>query len=154
VFVERDSEALNRKGVPAEYVELGPQERTPIISQGIAPGTWMQADVLALRDDVTHATGIKGASLGENPANVSTYSQLALINENDQAKRQTIIYERKRAIAHLVEDSVYDIRTYWGDSRQVLLEGDEDHVESAMFNATKIPPFFIVRVPKGTAKPR
>jgi hypothetical protein len=154
VFVERDSEALNRKGVPAEYIELAPQERAPIISQGIAPGPWMQADVEALREDVTHATGIKGSSLGENPTNVSTYSQLALINENDQAKRQPIIYERKLAIASLVEDSVYDIRTYWGANRQVTLDGDDDQLDSFVFNATKIPPFYIVRVPKGSAKPR
>lgn len=154
IFVQRDSEALNRKGIPAEYVELGPDERAPIAFTGTQPGAWLQGDVEALREDLTHATGIKGSSLGENPANVSTYSQLALINENDQAKRQTIFYSRKRAIARLVEDSVYDIRTYWGNARQVMLDGDEDHIDSAIFNATKIPPFYIVRVPKGSAKPR
>jgi hypothetical protein len=154
VFVQRDSEALNRKGLPAEYVELAPDERAPIVSQGVQPGAWLQGDVEALREDLTHATGIKGSSLGENPANVSTYSQLALINENDQAKRQTIFRERAAAIRHLVEDSVYDIRTYWGAARQIMLDGDSDHIDSAVFNATKIPPFFIVRVPKGSAKPR
>ena len=32
----------------------------PIISQGMAPGPWMQGDVEAIREDIEHATGIKG----------------------------------------------------------------------------------------------
>jgi hypothetical protein len=100
------------------------------------------------------AAGVRAASLGENPANVANYSQLALLREADQVKRQPILYERKLGIKQLVEDSVFDIRTYWGADKQVFLAGEEERVEAEVFNATKIPSFYMVKVAKGTAKPR
>ena len=96
----------------------------------------------------------RGPRLGENPENVTTYAQLALLNENDQVKRQIILREHKLAIAKLVEFSVYDIRTYWGASRQIALAGDEEMAAARVFNATTTPPFFIVKVAKGSSKPR
>ena len=154
VIVEKDSAALDREGTPVEFIELRKGEAPPQPVAGVAPGPWMQADVESMREDLEHATGVKSARLGENPANVNTYSQLALINENDQIKREPILVEHKRSIAQLVEDSVYDIRTYWGPQRQIQLAGDEDQIDAELFDATKIPPFFIVKVAKGSAKPR
>jgi hypothetical protein len=114
----------------------------------------MQGDVEALREDLQHASGIAGPRRGENPAGVTTYSQLALLNESDTAKREPIYLERKRAIAQLIEDTVYDIRTYWGPDKMVALAGDNDELEAFNFNATKIPTFYIVKIGQGTAKPR
>src|SRR5262249_6769878 len=88
------------------------------------------------------------------PAGVDTYAQLALINENDQAKREGILTARKRSIAKLVEASVYDIRTYWGPQRQIMVAGDEGGIDASVFDATKIPAFYIVKVAKGAARPR
>lgn len=154
VFVEKGSQAKQRIGYPMEMIEIGPQERPPIPSSGIAPGPWMQADVEALREDLEHATGLRGPRLGENPAGVTTYSQLALINEQETTKRNPTRADRQRAITQLIEDSVYDMRTYWGPERQLLLAGDNDQAEATEFNATKIPPFFIVSAGKGTPAPR
>ena len=153
-LVEEDSSALQREGTPNEFIELRRDERAPIPVTGVGPGQWMQSDVEAMREDLEHATGIKSARLGENPASVQNYSQLALINENDQVKRETIMTDHKQAIAKLVKASVYNIRTYWGPQRQIMLAGDDDQVASEVFDATKIPAFFIVKVPKGSAKPR
>jgi hypothetical protein len=114
----------------------------------------MQQDVEELRLDLDHATGISGAQRGENPPGVTTYSQLALLHEADQTKRDPIRQARRRSVAQLVEDSIYDMRQYWGPEKQVMLAGDEDHAEAEIFNATKIPPFFIVDVAKGAPKPR
>jgi hypothetical protein len=49
---------------------------------------------------------------------------------------------------------VYDIRMYWGHDKQIMLAGDNDQVQAYEFDATRIPPFFIVKAAKGTAKPR
>jgi hypothetical protein len=114
----------------------------------------MYHDIQEMRVDLEHATGIRGPRLGENPTNVTTYSQLALLNENDQVKRSGITREHKAAIGKLVEASVYDMRTYWGPERLLTLVSDEDQAEAFSFAATKIPTFFIVKVAKGATLPR
>jgi len=154
VFVEKNSPAKERRGLPMEIIEIGPQERAPQPTQGISPGEWMYHDIQEMRGDIEHATGIRGPRLGENPTNVTTYSQLALLNENDQVKRSMILREHKLSIAKLVEASVYDIRTYWGPERTIALASDEEEVQAVNFDAQKVPPFFIVKVAKGSAKPR
>ena len=154
VFVERNSPAKERRGVAMELIEIGQQERQPTIFPGVGPGPWIQESVQDAREDLEHATGIRGPRLGENPVNVTTYAQLALLNENDQVKRSMILREHKLSIGKLVESSIYDMRTYWGPERQIALVGEEDQVDATIFNATKIPPFFIVRVAKGISKPR
>ena len=154
VIVQTDSRAKRKSGLVNEIVEVDPSERAPQVVQGTGPGPWMQSDVEAMREDLVHASGINGPRRGENPQNVSTYSQLSLINELDTTKREQIYLERRRAIGRLVEDSVYDIRTYWGPQKQIALAGDDDRLEPFFFNATRIPPFFIVKIGKGSAKPR
>jgi hypothetical protein len=122
--------------------------------QGAGPGPWMQNDIEAIREDIEHATGMRGTSIGDNPPGVVTYAQYASIDEREQIKRQPIHQDRDRAKKRLVEDTVADIRRYWGHQKQVMLAGDDGEVEANIFDATKIPPFFIVKVAKGAAKPR
>lgn len=146
---------LKKTKVPFEVVYFDPQvgQAQPVTGHG--PGPWMQAEVEALREDAEHAAGIRGPALGENPAGVTTYGQLALLKEGDAVKRQPALRDRKLSIARMVENMVHDMRTYWGDQKQIMLaEEDEDRVEAETFNATRIPTFFIVKVAKGAPKPR
>jgi hypothetical protein len=154
VIVQKNSEAKRRQGLINEIVEIDPSERAPQPVNGIGPGPWMQGDIEALREDLAHASGIAGPRRGENPPGVTTYAQLSLLNEADTAKREPIYLERKRAISQLVEDTVYDIRSYWGREKQIALAGDDDRLEAITFDATKTPTFFIVQIGKGVAKPR
>ena len=154
VITERNSRAKERRGLAMEVVEIEKDERAPQAISGLNPGEWMYHDIQEMRGDLEHATGIRGPRLGENPANVTTYSQLALLNENDQVKRSMILREHKAGIAKLVESSVYDIRTYWGPERKLFLLGEDEEIQGVDFDAQKIPPFFLVKVAKGSAKPR
>jgi hypothetical protein len=153
-LVQTGSKAKKRTDLPLEIVEIDATEKQPVHIQGIGPGTWMYEELNQIKDDMERAAGVRAASLGENPSNVANYSQLALLRETDQVKRQPILYERKLGIKRLVEDSVFDIKTYWGADKQVYLAGEEERVEAEVFNATKIPAFYMVKVAKGTAKPR
>lgn len=154
IFVESNSKAKERRGLANELIELEPHERQPVFFDGVKPGEWMFSDVEAAREDLEHATGIRGPRLGDNPVNVTTYAQLALLNENDMVKRSMIRSQHKLAIADIVESTVYDIRTYWGPQKQIALAGSDDKVDAAVFNASSMPPFFIVRIPKGSTQPR
>jgi hypothetical protein len=154
VIAEEGSELENRAGVALEVLLVKPQSAPPVVNQGVGPGDWFYKDIDAMREALQHASGIRAPSLGENPVNVTTYSQLSLIFEADQTKRLPMMRERRQAIKQLVEDSVYDIRTYWGHDKQILLAGDENRAQAEVFDATRIPSFFIVHVSKGAAKPR
>lgn len=154
VFRRRGSTAEKQTDSPMEVIDLEQTEQAPTVFNGVGPGPWMRESKEQIRVDMEHASGVRGPSLGENPQNVDTYSQLARLIEADVVKRQPMMRERKQTIGELVEDTVYDMRTYWGAEKQVMLAGDEDRVEAEVFNATKIPTFFIVKPAKGTAKPR
>lgn len=155
VFVQEDGVRNWPTGLPMEVIELGPQIPKPEFHQGLGPGDWMWKDLEQIDGDLAHATGIYGPSKGENPENVTTYSQLALIAENDQTKRRPIYQEHRAAIARLVEAAVHDIRVYWGRDKKILVtENDEEMVSSMIFDATRIPDTFIVRPAKGAARPR
>src|SRR6266542_3263681 len=148
------STARARTNEVMEKIELQHGEEPPTIFPGFGPGDWMYREDEQIDKDLARSTGITAPTLGENPASVTNYSQLSLLREQSQVKRQPVYIERKLAIARLVEDSVYDIRTYWGAEKQIMLAGEDDRVDAENFNATKIPSFFIVRVAKGAAKPR
>jgi hypothetical protein len=154
VLIGENSKMRKRTGSPVELIEVPQAERQPIPVQGIAPGQWMQADVEAIREDVEHATGIRGPRLGENPANITTYSQLALVSENERTKREPIVRSRQRSIKRLVEDTIYDMRTYWGSQKELQLAGDDEQAQAEVFNAAKLPTFFIVKIASGAAQPR
>ena len=153
-LVQTGSQARKRTDLPFELVEIDRTEQQPVHVSGFTGGQWMYDELRQIQDDLERASGVRMASLGENPANVQNYSQLALLREADQVKRSVIYRGRKLAIKQLVEDSVYDMRTYWGPQKQIMLAGDDDAVEAATFNATQIPAFFIVKVAKGESKPR
>ena len=147
-------QALKQSSVPFEVIKFPPGQGAPQPVQGIGPGPWIQQRAEEITNDLERAAGIRAASLGENPANVDTYAALAKLSEADQVKRNRIRTERKLSICQLVEDSVYDIKTYWGPDKHLMLSGDEGKIEATTFDATKIPVFYIVQPAKGTVKPR
>ena len=154
VFVREGSEALKRTDQPLEMISLGMTEQRPDFFTGIGPGDWIYKEIERLELDMERASGIRAPALGENPTNVITLGQLSLLRESDQVKRQPTMIDRKRAIEELVKYIVYDIRQYWGREKHIVVAGEDDMVEATTFDATKIPPFFIVKVAKGSAKPR
>lgn len=149
-----------KTGTPVEIIEIESMAggATPLFHQGMQPGPWMQAEVESLREDLTRASGIQSVTLGENPSNVGNYSQLALLRESDQIKRLPTIKRFQNGTVELIENTVHDIRTHWGHEKQVTVAGQPDDDGDAMlqtmiFEATKVPAFFKVMVPKGAAKP-
>jgi hypothetical protein len=156
VLVPKGSESMERDGSPVEVIPIDwdAQGGQPILSQGMGPGDWMEKLKQSAMQDLSHASTLSSLRLGENPENVGTYSQLALLNENEQVKRQHILNEHNLSRARLIEDAVYDMRRYWGTDKQIMIAGEEGQIERQAFDASKIPDFYVVRVPKGTAKPR
>jgi hypothetical protein len=153
-FVKEGTLVHNPSGRPLEVIELKPDAAEPNFFAGIGPGSWMYEDLAHHADNMAHASTLSPLRLGENPANVLTLGQLSLLNENEAGKRSTILGERKAAIAGAVADSVYFIRAYWPEDKQILVTGDDDRISQKIFQKSKIPDFWVVRPAKGSAKPR
>jgi len=154
VIVDKNGKAHKRRGWPMEVIAIDATEKPPIPVSGVQPGAWMYEDKADAISDLDRASGIGQSALGENPADATTYGQLALLHEQESGKRSSIITEHKIAIGRLVESSLHFIRTYWGAEKQIMFDADDDHVQATVFNATKIPASCIVRPAKGSAKPR
>ena len=153
-FAQKGSDSFAMTGAIMERIELEPGAPAPTIFPGFGPGDHMYREDELLDKDLQSATGVNDPALGQNPASVTNYSQLSALQESSQNKRAVIYRDRKRNIAKLVELSIYDIRTYWGEDKQIMFSGDDDRMSIAAFNATQIPAFYKVRVPTGATKPR
>ena len=153
VFMQKGQKAA-RTEVSMEVVEIDPALGPPTFFDGIRPGSWMEEMINSIDSDLEHASGIQPQSLGDAPSNVPNYAYLALLKESDQTKRQPTMRSRRRAIKRITEATVHLMRTYWGKQKQITLAGEEDAVNAEIFDATRIPPFFIVDVAKGSSKPR
>jgi hypothetical protein len=154
VLVEEGHDPPERTGAPMEIISIKTAGGEPKVVSPLTSTDHFDRDMEVLREHAAHASTLSALRLGENPQNVQTYSQLALLNENESQKRQHIVEEHKEAIRGAVEDSVYDIRTYWGDEKKILVGGPEDRLQAHTFMSSKVPDFYVVRVAKGAAKPR
>lgn len=143
-------------GAPMEMVALknAPGAVPPTVFAGIGPNDWMWKDLDHQAQNLSHASTLSPLRLGENPPSVDTYSQLALLNENEAVKRSVIQIEHRAAVAALVELGVTDIGRYWPEEKQILVSGDDDEITTATFRKSTIPPFFMAKVPTGAPKPR
>lgn len=151
--IEEEGAIIPRQGKPLETVKVKPGSAKPEFHGGIGAGDWMYRDLNELRQDMEEAAGIRSVSLGDNPASVTNFSQLALLRENDQIKLRPTVQGTRLGVKRIVEDTIYDMRAYWGPDKQVHLGGDEHILRSQLFDATKIPAFFLVKIAKGAPKP-
>lgn len=126
----------------------------PIVHPGIGPGPWMQSHRDQLMADAQHASTVSALKLGESPQNVNTYSGLALVQEQESAKRATIRSEHQQNVAKLVEFSLYDIERYWQDGKQMLVAGPNNRIQAEVFQKSSIPKSYVVEVAKGAPRPR
>ncbi|HXJ64922.1 MAG TPA: hypothetical protein VNN79_14295, partial [Actinomycetota bacterium] len=141
-------------GDPLEIVELERNAQAPQPTALPQPGTWMYADKQSHDENLSHASTLSPLRLGENPAAVQTYGQLALLNDNEHGKRSTIQMEHSAAKAILVELSVGDIKKYWPDEKQGMIFGEQDQMQAVTFRKSDIPAEFRVKVAKGQPLPR
>lgn len=144
---------LPRTGKPMEEVKVARGSAKPDFHEGVRPGDWMYRDLDALRMDMEEAAGIRAVSLGDNPSSVTNFSQLALLRENDQIKLKPTIQGIRSGIRELVENGLHDIARYWGAEKRLSLAGEDGLARTAVFDATKMPQFFLVKVAKGAPKP-
>lgn len=153
-FVEKGSLEEDPKGTPHEIIELAKNAAPPVIGQGVGPGPWMEQLLAHQADNLGHASTLAAIRLGENPEGVDTYSQLALLNDNETSKRARILRDHRRQIARLVELGVYDIRKYWPSEKHILVAGKEDQIARVLFEKAGIPDFYMAKVAAGAPAPK
>lgn len=155
VFTKEGDLPHNPTGLPLENIELRNDAAQPQFFAGMAPGSWLDTMIAACDNDLAHASTLSAMKLGENPDNVDTYSQLALLVEQEGYKRSSIMSDHEQQIGTLVKCGVYDISRYWPDGKQMLVAGDEEGsfaVET--FLKQQVPTFYRVKVRKGVTLPR
>lgn len=154
VFMREQDVLENPTGLPMEVIRMKDNSQQPYFFEGMGlPPALVQRRQMLL-DNIQHAATLSPLALGENPQNVDTYSQLALLNENESGKRSYIRRGHKRAIATLQTLSVWDIRKYWPDEKKILVSGDDDSIAQQTFKKAGVPDFYMVKVAKGAPQPR
>jgi len=153
-FVIEEEGSINpRQGKPLERVTVKKGSAKPEFHEGIGSGEYMYRDIDSLKQDMEEAAGIRAVSMGDNPASVTNYSQLLLLRQNDQIKLKPTIRGIRGGVKQIVENCVYDIGLYWGSEKMLRLAGDDGLARTALFNATQLPAFYLVKTAKGDPKP-
>jgi len=109
--------------------------------------------IRARREDLARAV-MPEAAMGENPTNVTTYSQLALLHSQAAKRLAAIVRQNQRTIVSLTEDSIWDIKTKWGPEKQILISGDLDTIQAMVFNASEWPDYYKIGFATGPALPK
>ncbi len=142
-----------RTGKPMEMLYVKKGSPKPDMHEGIGSGEYMYRDIDSLKQDMEEAAGIRAVSMGDNPASVTNYSQLLLLRQNDQIKLKPTIRGIRGGVKQVVENCVHDIGLYWGSEKMLRLAGDDGMARTALFNATQLPAFYLVKTAKGDPKP-
>lgn len=153
VFIEEGALKRTPDGYPMEVVWLKPGKPQPQVYKGAGPGDWMYKDVEANRENLARAI-FPDVGLGENPDNVQTYSQLALLKSQAARRLDSITQQHRATTVHLCEDSLYDIGRYWPDGRKVQVAGEDGQLRAFTFNASQMPDYYRVMFASGSGKPR
>jgi hypothetical protein len=153
-LITRKGDWPDTTGATMEIVELDAKAADPHLMEGHGPGGWMYQDIASLDEDISHASTISPLRLGENPNNVQTYGQLALLNDNEQVKRERMIQGQRAAVATIVKLGLYDIERYWPDEKQATVEGEDGRLERAVFRKSDIPKDVRVKPADGSPLPR
>lgn len=154
VFTEQGALVHNPQGLPLENIELKQGASKPDFFAGIGPGPWMEQMTNDAIEDLSHASTLSPLRLGENPTNVDTYSQLALLNENESVKRSVILGQHQQAVGNALVCSVNDIQRYWPDQKRLRVSGPDGSIQEQAFSKSSIPVFFQVKVETGAPTPR
>jgi hypothetical protein len=127
----------------------------PNFFPGIGPGDWMNVDMSVSLDQLGRATCVREVSLGEQPVGQNTYSGIALLRESDQVKMRPVRQRYTQGLVQATEDTIYDIRRYWGPDKQTAIAGQEaGMVEASDFNAELMPSWYMIELGSGGTKPR
>jgi hypothetical protein len=148
-WVEEGSIKKLPEGSAGSIGWLKPGKPRPQTDPGMPPGTWMYDAIRARREDLARAV-LPEAALGENPVNVTTYSQLALLHSQARKRLASIIRQNQETVVHLMEDSIWDIRTKWGPEKQLLLAGTDGMLQAYTFNASIWPDYYKIGFAAGT----
>jgi hypothetical protein len=154
VYAARGSMEKTPNGPTMEVVWIDPTKPKPMPDAGTPIGQWYFQQVEASREDLARSVGINDVSIGQNPAGVGNYSQLALLREQDMRGLDPVIKRFKIGVADLVEFSLCDIHRYWPASKQFAIEGDDGMLATHTFQKSEWPDLYKVTFPKGAAKPR
>ena len=125
----------------------------PQTDPGMPPGTWMYDVIRARREDLARAV-MPEAAMGENPTNVTTYSQLALLHSQAAKRLAAIVRQNQETVIALTEDSIWDIKTKWGPEKQLLLAGDQNGLQAMSFNASQWPDYYKIGFASGPPLPK
>lgn len=154
VYAAKGSITKQPEGLPLEVVWIDPRLPKPVIDNGPGVPAWLDGQVQACREDLSRAVGIKDVSLGENPSGVNTYSGLALLRDQDGRKLDPVIGPFDNTVARLCEDTLYDVKRYWPDGKQVSIAGPDGALKAFEFKKDMLPDFYRVQIARGAAKPR
>ncbi len=153
-FVEEGSLPNKPAGTPGEYIEVKKGAAQPMMNPGNGPGAWMQDHRNQLLQDAQHASTIGALRLGENPSQVTTYSQLRLLFETEGQKRSAIRVDHQTQIGHLTELVVECARRYWPEGKHLIVAGPANRLQAVTFERSMLPDGVVVEAAKGTPKPR
>lgn len=145
---EENSIVKAPSGAIMERVTLRPGSQPPQRIGGVNPGEWMFRARENADENIEKTLGLHEGSLGENPANVGTYSQLVLLTEKDAQKFEPIAQDFRLGIADVVRDTVEAMQE-WPADKKLLIAGEENQLRVVAFDRQAIPPAYICRPAKG-----
>ncbi len=142
------------KGGVFELVEILPGHEFPKETQGVPPGPWIAQDVDMHDSDMNKAAGIQDVSLSNAPQGLSAYAALSLLVEQDDKRVGPVLKDIRFQIAKLVKVTLAGMKEYWNPQKLVATAGENELLDTFIFNASKLPDNVLVKIGSGAPLPQ
>lgn len=136
-----------------ELIEIPLHADFPQETTGTPVGPWIENEARMNDEDMDQVAGLREVSQGTAPAGVSAYSAMALLAEQDERRVGPVLKTVRLGIGDAMLLSLYLVRQYWLDGKQIAIAGKDGMIELFNFKRAQLPMEFYIDVSRNAPLP-
>jgi len=145
---------VNRpKGFVGEVINLRPGAEMPKEMQGVGPGSWINDEAELCKADMDSVMTLR-SDAASAPPGVTAYSAYAHFNEQEDQAIGPIRAADRESLKELAWYALHTIRLYWPPEKHIAVAGEDDLMDTVLFQRAFLPEEMYVKIGKGAPAPQ
>ncbi len=145
---------VNRpKGFIGEVINMRPGAELPKEMGGVGPGAWIQNEAELCKADMDNVMTMR-ADAAAAPPGVTAYSAYAHFNEQEDQAIGPIRSADRESLKELAWYALHTIRLYWPPEKHIAVAGEDELMDTVLFQRAFLPEEFYVKIGKGAPGPQ
>ncbi len=138
---------------PGQMIPVKPGFTMPVLQPGVEVPASMSVELDRLNSDFDDISGQHEITRGNTPAQVTSGTAIAFLQEQDDSKLTNQVASIEAAVEKLGRHYLKYVATYWNEERLVRIVGKDSSFEAIHFKGSSLKGNTDVRVQAGSALP-